>query len=106
MSRLANVSLKDTTLNWCIGRYLPYHHFLLFADESSILASHKFYDKLFSMVNQKLDHVISWFTANNLALSVIKTNHIVVHIRSSIHGLDQTCRIVVDKICRQFSMSY
>src|SRR6218665_1705724 len=32
-------------------------NFLLFADDTSILASHKSYDELFSMVNLELDHV-------------------------------------------------
>jgi len=52
-------------------------NFLFFADDTSILASHKSYDKLFSMVNFELDHVNNWFRANKLSLNVMKTKYIL-----------------------------
>src|SRR6218665_2037014 len=51
--------------------------FLLFADDTSILASHKSYDQLFSMVNLELGYVNNWFRANKLSLNVMKTNYIL-----------------------------
>jgi len=41
-------------------------NFLLFADDTCILVSHKSYDKLFSMVNLELDHASNWLRANKL----------------------------------------
>ena len=54
-------------------------NFLLFADDTSILASHKSYDKLFQVVNLALAHVKNsyWFRANKLSLNVMKTNYML-----------------------------
>src|SRR6218665_2381024 len=52
-------------------------NFLLFADDNSILASHKSYDQLFSMVNLELGYVNNWFRANKLSLNVMKSNYIL-----------------------------
>src|SRR6218665_1089229 len=56
-------------------------NFLLFDDDTSILASHKSYDKLFSLVNLELDHVNNCFRANTLSLNVMKTYYILFTCR-------------------------
>jgi len=56
-------------------------YFLLFDDDTSILASHKSYDKLFSLVNLKLDHVNNCLRANTLSLNVMKTYYILFTCR-------------------------
>src|SRR6218665_539256 len=52
-------------------------NFLLFTDDTSILASHKSHDQLLSMVNLELGYVNNWFRANKLSLNVMKTNYIL-----------------------------
>src|SRR6218665_2615522 len=61
-SRLLHSSVKQTHLQ---------------ALNTSILASHKSYDQLFSMVNLELGYVNNWFRANKLSLNVMKTNYIL-----------------------------
>jgi len=52
-------------------------HFLLFADDTNIFASHKSYDYLIQLMNQELVHVNNWFVANKLSLNTSKTNYIL-----------------------------
>src|SRR6218665_176218 len=52
-------------------------NFALFADDTSILVSHKSYDQLFSVVNLELGYVNNWCRANKLSLNVMKTNYIL-----------------------------
>src|SRR6218665_357042 len=61
-SRLLHSSVKQTHLQ---------------ALNTSILASHKSYDQLFSMVNLELGYVNNWFRANKLSLNVMKSNYIL-----------------------------
>jgi len=52
-------------------------NFLLFADDTTILHSHKSLDTLINEVNKELDKVNDWFMVNKLSLNVSKTNFII-----------------------------
>ena len=41
-----------------------FFHFILFADDTNLIASHNDFDKLMSEVNKELKKVVEWFNAN------------------------------------------
>ena len=41
-----------------------FFHFVLFADDTNLIASHNDFDKLMSEVNKELEKVVEWFNAN------------------------------------------
>jgi len=46
-------------------------NFILFADDTNLLASHKSLDELVKIANQELSLISDWFTANRLSLNVL-----------------------------------
>ena len=52
-------------------------HFVLFADDSNVFASHRSYHELLLTVNRELLLVADWFKANKLSLNLTKTNYIL-----------------------------
>src|SRR6218665_586202 len=53
-------------------------NFILFADDTNLLASHKSLDELVKIANQELSSISDWFRANRLSLNVLKTHFILV----------------------------
>ena len=51
--------------------------FILFADDTNLLYSHKHFDILIKNINQELNKLSEWFKANRLSLNVKKTNYII-----------------------------
>jgi len=49
-------------------------HYILFADDTNLLASHKDLTHLVNNVNTELSKTSSWFKANKLSLNINKTN--------------------------------
>jgi hypothetical protein len=56
-------------------------HFYLFADDTSILYSHKNLHKLEEIVNNELKKVCCWLEANKLTLNTRKPNFVIFHTR-------------------------
>ena len=52
-------------------------HFILFADDTNIFLSHKSAESLYEIMNNELNKVAIWFTANRLTLNVDKSNFIL-----------------------------
>ena len=50
---------------------------IMFADDTTILATNKSLPVLFDIVNKELTNVDNWLTANKLLLNVTKTNYII-----------------------------
>ena len=57
--------------------------FFLFADDTTILFSHKNIDILEQTINQELIHVSNWLIANKLSLNVKKSNVLVFRTKDS-----------------------
>ena len=53
---------------------------IMFADDTTILATNKSLPVLFDIVNKKLTNVDNWLIANELSLNVTKTNYIIFQI--------------------------
>ena len=52
--------------------------FILFADDTTILYSHKDINSKINMVNEELQEVNNWFKANKLSINASKTNFIIL----------------------------
>ena len=59
----------------------PILSFILFADDTNILLSHKNLTELINVINCELSKVSSWFKCNKLSLNISKTN--VMHFHTS-----------------------
>src|SRR6218665_931903 len=57
----------------------PLLHFVLFADDSNVFASHGSYETLFQMINTELPLVNDWFRANMLSLNISNTSFILFY---------------------------
>ena len=53
--------------------------FILFADDTTILCSDKNSDQLIKTINEELDRLYNWFSANKLSLNVSKTNYLLFY---------------------------
>ena len=56
--------------------------FILYADDTSILAHNDNIDILVQSLNENLDNIVKWFKCNNLSLNITKTNYIYFHKKS------------------------
>ena len=52
--------------------------FVLFADYTTILYSHKDINSKIDIVNKELDEVTNWFKANKLSVNASKTNFMIM----------------------------
>ena len=52
--------------------------FILFADDTTILCSHKDINSKVNMVNEELQEVNNWFKANKLSINASKTNFMIL----------------------------
>lgn len=53
--------------------------YLLFADDTNVIASHTNINELILLINDELVKITEWFQSNNLFLNVDKTNFIIFH---------------------------
>ena len=51
-----------------------FFQFVLFADDTNMIASHNYLGKLMTEVNTELDKVVDWFNANELIINYDKTS--------------------------------
>ena len=61
--------------------------FILFADDTTILYSHKNIESQIELVNEELEEVSNWFKANKLSVNASKTNFMILgtpHMTSNI----------------------
>ena len=52
---------------------------IMFVDDTNLFYSHHDIKTLFSAVNEKLEKVKGWFTANRLSLNIKKTKYTFFH---------------------------
>ena len=52
-------------------------HFILFADDTNVFASHTSLNHLIDLINTELSLVADWFQSNRLSLNISKTNFIL-----------------------------
>ena len=52
--------------------------FILFADDTNILYSHKDINSKIELINKELDEVTNWFKANKLSVNASKTNFMIM----------------------------
>ena len=52
--------------------------FILFADDTTILYSHKDINSKIELINKKIDEVTTWFKANKLSVNASKTNFMIM----------------------------
>src|SRR6188508_321288 len=71
--------------------------FILFADDTNLLYSHKHFDILIQNINLELVKLSEWFKANRLSLNVKKTNYIIFGRKIFAHTFP-TPRIIIDGV--------
>ena len=52
--------------------------FILFADDTTILYSHKDINSKINLINEELNEVSNWFKANKLSVNASKTNYMIL----------------------------
>ena len=55
----------------------PSSHFIIFADDTNILFSHKDPIQLENLINIELNEISNWFKLNKLSLNIDKTNFMI-----------------------------
>lgn len=60
--------------------------YLLFADDTNLVASHYDLKELTTQINLELVKISQWFNINKLALNLEKTNFIYFHIRNKVNN--------------------
>ena len=64
-----------------------FFHFVLFADDTNMIASHNDLGKLMTEVNTELDKVVDWFNANELIINHDKTSVIYFHTKNNPYNI-------------------
>jgi len=59
-------------------------HFILFADDTNVIASDKNWENLEKKLNGELCRLTEWFIANKLSLNVKKTNYLMFGTKKNI----------------------
>ena len=59
-------------------RHVNVLDFILFADDTTILYSHKDINSKIELINKELDEVTNWFKANKLSVNASKTNFMIM----------------------------
>lgn len=54
-------------------------HYVLFADDSNLYASHSDLHSLLSIMNEELDSVMNWTVCNKMTLILGKTHYLIFH---------------------------
>lgn len=62
--------------------------FIIFADDTNIIASHTNYNELMKKTNSELNKLENWFKINKLALNLTKTNYIKFNPKSKLAFLN------------------
>ena len=75
----------------------PTSHFIIFADDTNILFSHKDPDQLETLINKELNNISNWFKLNKLSLNIDKTNFMTFKNKHS-KTPDLNFKIVIDNI--------
>ena len=70
--------------------------FVLFADDTNIVLSHKNLNRLISTLNVELAKVSSWFKCNKLSLNISKTNF--MHYQTAHTNIKLPCNIKIDNM--------
>ena len=65
-----------------------FFHFVLFADDTNMIASHNDFSELIRMVNLELVKVVDWFNANELIINYDKTNVLYFHCKKNDHTVN------------------
>ena len=73
----------------------PTSHFIIFADDTNILFSHKDPDQLETLINKELNNISNWFKLNKLSLNIDKTNFMTFKNKHS-KTPDLNFKIVID----------
>ena len=55
----------------------PFFHYVLFADDTTLVASHSDFPFLINAINVHLKFVHSWLSCNKLSLNVLKTKYVM-----------------------------
>ena len=63
-----------------------FFHFVLFADDTNMIASHSGFGKLMTEVITELDKVVDWFNANELIVNYDKTS--VMYFKTNSYDID------------------
>ena len=74
-------------------------HYSLFADDTSVLMSHRNMHTLMSLANSEIEKLYSWFCSNKLSLNFDKTNYVIFRSRnrsvpSNLNPLKIGCNII------------
>ena len=69
-------------------------NFDLFADDTSILYSHKNIRVLEHIVNSELQNVCHWLEANKLTLNIQKSNFVIFHMKQKALGFIPNSKII------------
>ena len=78
-----------------IVRSSPNLKFILFADDTNILYSHKNMDVLTTTINSELDKVQLWFKCNKLSLNISKTNFMYFR---NVHTPPVNCNLKINDV--------
>ena len=70
------------------AQFPSFFHFVLFADENNMIASHNDFGKLMTEVNTELDKVVDWFNANELIINYDKTGVIYFHTKKNPYNIN------------------
>ena len=57
----------------------PFFHYVLFADDTTIVSTHDNFDILLDKTNEELNKLVDWFDANKLIINCDKTNVMYFH---------------------------
>ena len=74
----------------------PILSFILFADDTNILLSHKNLGELINIMNLELINVSSWFKCNKLSLNISKTHF--MHFQTTHRNLNLPQNIIIDDL--------
>ena len=53
-------------------------HFIIFADNTNILFSHRDPEQIEKLINNELKKILNWFKLNKLSLNIDKTNFMII----------------------------
>ena len=60
--------------------------FILFADDTNLIASDKSWEHLENKLNNELSKLTDWFTANKLPLNAKKPNYLIFGSKKRLHN--------------------
>ena len=78
--------------------------FILFADDTTLIASHGNFDSLVDFTNRELEKVVNWFLANKLIINCSKTNLLYFSKKCISHDIS-TVNLYMNNVQLKFSNS-